>query len=308
MAGQIGIKSESVWGTAVVVDTFVPVLDAKFSIDEGYMRPKGIRAGRRTQNPATLGERKVTGTTMFELPPVSSSVLLKHFFGAVSTTGAGPYTHTFTPGAHLAKSFTQQLGISDATDTIRAFTASGCKINNAEISAAIGEYAKASYDWTARDVVTATALATASYTAGLTPFTYVQGSITVNGAAVASARKMSLKITKALNDTRFVLGSRNIKEQLEVERFIYQTEITADFDDLTIFALGVAATQVACIHTYSDGTNTLTITTSGQVVGDPPSLTSNGLEEQVIRLDHSHATADASAITAVLVTTDPLAV
>ena len=55
MGGQIGWKTESVWGTPVTVDQFVPCLSSRLTIDEGYMRPEGIRAGRRTLAPGGLG-------------------------------------------------------------------------------------------------------------------------------------------------------------------------------------------------------------------------------------------------------------
>ena len=304
MSGQLGVKSEVTVGTAVTPDIFVPVVNASQSVDEGYMRSAGIRAGRRTRNPAQLGARVISGTVELELPNVSSATLLKHAFGAVNTTGSGPYTHTFTPGTHLGKSFTQQIGIEDAGGTVRPYTHSGVKMSSWELACNVGEFAMFSYDYTSKDVVTATALATASYTSGLVPWTFVQCTVSVNGGAVASARAVTLRCEKGLRTDRHALGSRTIREQLEEDRFEYTSEITADFDDNTLFALQVAGTQVASVLTLNNGTDTLTITTSGQVVGDPPSLTTNGLEEQTIRLDHSHATSDASTITAVLVNAD----
>lgn len=304
MAGQVGWKSEGTWGTGVTVDTFVPALAANLEIDEGYLRPAGIRAGRRTRNPGRVGARKVGGSVELELPNVSVAALLKHLFGAVATTGAGPYTHTYTPGAVLADSLTLQTGVQDAAGTVQPFTATGVKPGSWELSCAVGEYAKLSFDWTGKDVVTATALASASYAAGLTPFTFVEGSISVNGSAVASANNVTFSCDKGLRDERHVLGSRYIREQLEEDRFEFTSEIEADFDDLTLFALGPAATQVASVLTFSNGTDSLVITCSGQVIGDPPSLTSNGLESQTIRLEHSHATSDASAVTAVLINTE----
>lgn len=304
MAGQVGFKSESSWGTAVTVDTFVPVLSASLDVDEGYLRSSGIRAGRRTRAPGRLGARKVSGSVELELPNVSIAALMKHMFGAVSTTGAGPYTHTYTPGPHVSKSLTMQVGVTDASDTVRPFTASGVKLGSWSLSCKVGELAMLSFDWTGKDVVTATALATASYASTLIPFTFVEGSVSVNGSAVASANGVTLSAEKNLRDDRHVLGSRYIREQLEDDWFDFSTEITADFDDLTLYALGVAGTQVASVLTFNNGTQTLTITSSGQVVGDPPSLTRVGLEEQTIRLEHSSATTDANAITAVLVNTE----
>lgn len=304
MAGQVGFKSEATWGTAVVVDTFVPVTNASLDIDEGYLRSNGIRAGRRTRGPGRLGARKVSGSVELELPNVSIAALMKHMFGAVTTTGTGPYTHTYTPGPHVGKSLTLQVGITDATDTVQPFTASGVKLGGWSLSCKVGELAMLSFDWTGKDVVTATALASASYASGLVPFTFIEGSISVNGTAVASANSVTLSASKNLRDDRHVLGSRYIREQLEDDFFDFTTEISADFDNLTLYNLAPAGTQVASVLKFDNGTQTLTITTSGRVIGDPPSLTRMGLEEQTIRLEHSSGTSDADAVTAVLVNTE----
>lgn len=307
MAGQVGFKSESTWGTGVTVDTFVPVLSHKLEIDEGLMRPAGIRGGRRTKQPGRVGARKVSGATEMELPNISIACLLKHLFGAVNTTGAGPYVHTFTPGPAVSKSLTLQGGIQDAAGTVNPFTATGVKPGGFELKCAVGEFAMLSFDWTAKDVVTATALATASYASGLVPFTFVEGTLSVNGSSIGSANAVTISASKGLRDDRHVLGSRYIREQQEEERFEFTSEISSDFDDLTVFALGPAATQIAMVLTFTNGVDSLVITTSGQVIGDPPSLEHNGLEPQTIRMEHSHATSDGSAITAVLTNTETTA-
>lgn len=307
MGGQVGWKSESTWGTPVTVDQFVPCLSSRINVDEGYMRPAGIRAGRRTMNPGQLGKRVISGSVEMELPNITIAPLFKHLFGAVSTSGAGPFTHTFTPGAALGKSLTLQTGVTDAAGTVDPFTAEGVKPHAWRLGCSVGEFAKLSFDWTAETQVTATALATASYSASLAPFTFVQGTVSVNGSPVASARQVVFAANKGLKTDRFVLGKRTINEQLEVDRWEFTSEIVADFESLTLYNLAVAATQVASVLTFTNGTDSLTITTSGQVTGDAPSLQSNGLEEQTIRLTHSHATADASAVTAVLINSDTTA-
>ena len=305
MAGQVGWKSEATWGTAVAVDTFVPVTGASLDIDQGYLRSNGIRAGRRTRDPGRLGALTVAGNVEMELLNTSIAALFKHLFGAVDTTGTDPYTHTFTPGPHVGKSLTLQVGIEDTGGTVRPFTAAGAKVGGWSIDCSVGELAQLSFDWTSKDVVTSEALETASYAAGLVPFTFIEGAITVNGSPVASASSVTLQAEKNLKTDRHVIGSRNIREQLEQDHFEITSEITAEFDDLTLFNLSLAGTQVASVLTFDNGTETLTITCSGQVIGDPPSLTNPGVEEQTIRLEHSSGVDDASAITAVLVNSEP---
>lgn len=300
MGGSVGWKSESVWGTPVTVDTFMPVLSADMSIDEGYLRSNAIRAGRRTRSLGRLGAKTVGATVDMELPNLSLATLLKHVLGAVSTSGAGPYEHVFTPGEHSGKSLTVQVGIEDSGGTARPFTLSGTKVNSATVSCTVGELAQLSVDLTSRDYTTATALATPSYAADLIPFTFIEGAVEVNGSPVASARAATLTINKGLKTDRHVIGSPLIREQVEQDHFEITTEITADFDSLTLFNLIAAGTAVTSVLTFDNGSETLVVETNGQIVGDPPSLTNPGIEEQTIRLDHSSNTSDAHTITVTL--------
>jgi hypothetical protein len=310
MAGQVGFASETTFGTPVTVDKFVPVLASNLTVDEGLMRPRGIRAARRTLVPARLGPKVVSGQVRLELPYITVATLLKHMFGSVNTTGAGPYVHTATPGSQIGttKSLTLQVGINDITDTVRPFTASGVKVAQWELACQVGEFATLSLDWVAKDIVTATALATASYATGVgIPFTFVEGSVSVAGSPVATARAMTLRGAKNLKTDRHVLGSRTILEQLEQERFEFSGSVTCDFESLTQYAAAAAATEVAIVETFSNGVQSLVITMNGQLMNVAPSLTSNGLEEQTLNFEVGHATSDASAITAVLTNSDAVA-
>lgn len=305
MAGQAGWKSEVTWGTGVTPDEFVPVTQATLTVDQGPLRPAGIRAGRVTRAPGQPGAKVVSGTLEMELPNVNIATLLKHCFGAVNTTGAGPtYTHTYSPATSVGDSLTLQTGVQDAAGTTHPFTATGVKPGSWTLACAVGEFAMLTVEWTARDVENATALATASYPATLAPFTFVQGAISVDGNPVVSANSCTLSFSKGLRDTRHVLGSRFIREQLEEEHWEITSTIEADFDDLTIYALADPMTQVDSVFEFDNGADSLTITCSGQVIGDPPSLTKIGLESQTINLDHSSAVDDATAITAVLINTE----
>ncbi len=300
MAGQVGWKSETTYGTPVTVDTFMPVLGADLSIDEGYLRSAAIRAGRRTRSPGRLGAKTIGGSVSMELPNTSIATLFKHLLGGVGTTGAGPYVHTFTPGAHAAKSLSLQVGIEDSGGVVRPFSLSGAKVGGWSLACTVGQLAQLSFDYSARDYTTATALASASYAADLLPFTFIEGAITVDGDAVASARSATLTVAKGLKDDRHVIGSRLIREQREQDHFEITTEVTADFDNLDLFDLIAAGTQVASVLEFDNGSETIVITTHGQIVGDAPSLTNPGIEEQTIRLDHSSNTSDADTISIVL--------
>lgn len=302
--GQTDVRRAEAFQFAAVLAGFGTSMRPRSNGQYDDQHVVSLHAGTRTAIVAaakkgdTASIERVTHDGIVWCPKTANASWLARRDGAVYFTGN---THTFTPGAHLGKSFTLQLGIEDTAGTVNPFTFSGCKMNSWAITAAVGGLAEFSFDFSAKDVVTATALATASYST-LTPFSFVEATTkTVNGADVASANAVTYSCSKGLRSDRHTLGSRTIREQLEKDKFEFMTELAADFDALTLFNLAVAATQVASVLALSNGTESLTITSSGQVVGDPPSLENHGIEPQTIRLDHSHASADASTITGVLI-------
>ncbi|MCA1569786.1 MAG: hypothetical protein LC798_05575 [Chloroflexi bacterium] len=386
MAGQVGFASEPVWAgltSPAVPDKFVEVLAANASADQGWLRSNGIRAGRRTRNIGKLGAYTASGQLRLELPNVTMATLLKQMFGTVVTTGAGPYTHTATPGPQVGtgKSMVIQTGITDDSDTVQPFTAYGAKVGGWELTCQVGEYAQLSADWTARDIsfhrtvadgattsgsptvtsataaftagdlfqpisgagipansyigvvnsatsvglssskttntpvnATATAtgvtitigraLAAASYAATLAPFTFLDASVSAGGVVVASAKGVNLRASKGLKTDRHKLGSRYINEQREVDKWEFTGSISAEFESPAMVRHAASAAQLAFVLAFSNGVDSLTVTSNIQVTGDVPSLDSHGLQDQTINFEVGHATTDASAITAVLVNAD----
>lgn len=148
-------------------------------------------------------------------------------------------------------------------------------------------------------------LATASYAAGWRPFSFDECVVSLNGTQVASANKLSLHGVKGLVK-RPVLGSRFSYAIREQDGFKFDSTITADFDDYSIFLLRSAATVVTEVITFSNGTESLVFTTSGQIVGDPPGVSTHGVEPQTIKVRHS-GTSDANTITGVLINTEATA-
>lgn len=302
MSGQLGLKTEAAWGTIITPTIFVPVLSARLNDEDNLFQSQGIRAGRRMPNPGRLGRRVTGGTVEMEVYNGSIATILNHAFGTVSTTGAGPYTHAYSPGGNIGKSLTIQTGVEDESGTVDPFTAAGAKFESFRIGVSVSDtLAKLGFDFVSKDIVTATALASASYSSGLTPFSFVEAAVTVNGSPVASANAVTITCTKGMRNDRHVLGSRLIREQREQGKWEVATEITSDFEGLTLHNLKLAGTQVGAVFTLSNGVDSLTITTSGQIVGNPPSLENQGIEPQTIRIAHSHATSDASAFSASLV-------
>jgi hypothetical protein len=300
LAGQIGWKSESVFGTAVTVDTFpAGLLDESIKQDIARIESKGIRAGRRVQQTWAVGARTISGDINQELWNQPLATLLTHMFGTVATTGTGPYVHTATPGSLTGKSLTIQAGRPDTSGTVRAFTYAGCKIASWELACKVGDIPTLKSTVSAKSETTATALASASYDSDGAPFTFVQGSLSIAGTDVATVSDLSLKASNSLKTDRFFVGADTTSEQLETAFRDYTGTFTAEFEALTNYALYTAGTESALVLTFDNGTDSLVITMNVRFDGETPVLSGMELLSQPLPFK-CIGTTDAAAITAVL--------
>src|SRR5687768_17954293 len=94
---QVGFKTETTPGTGVVVDKFMPFVSESIKQNIEWLDSKTL-AARHTLKATKSGTAGVEGGITTELANTSLATILKHMFGTVVTTGAGPYTHTYTPG------------------------------------------------------------------------------------------------------------------------------------------------------------------------------------------------------------------
>jgi hypothetical protein len=191
LAAQLGIKAETVYGTAVVPDRFFYVETARINplIRKRRVNARGAGIVQRTN----LSQTVLTGATgQFVLPVMDSSfgIFNKLLLGANTTTqvgGTAEYTHSGvidTTAAGYGASYTAQLGVPGADGTVRAFTAEGGKCTGWELSCAEGEHMQLSIDMDFETVVTATALASPSFPSGWTPYVSEDCTWTIGGSAV----------------------------------------------------------------------------------------------------------------------------
>lgn len=299
---QIGWKTESVVGTGVVVDTFQPFLSESIKQNIEYLDSATISA-RKVLRSSKLGSKMVEGSISMELPNMSIAALLKHCFGAVVTTGAGPYTHTYTPADLTGDSLTIQVGRPASSGTVHPFTYAGCKISEWTIAASVGEIAKFDCNIIGMTETTATGLATASYPSTWAPFVFTEATVNVTGSPVATVRDVSLTGNNAI-ERRIRLGVATSVQPLEIGLRSYTGTITTDFDALTHYNLYTAGTQTALVLKFDNGPDELTITMNIQFTGETPEVGGFDLLSQSLPFRCISSTSDAAAITAVLINTE----
>lgn len=303
---QFGFKAESTYGTAVVVDRFCPLVEESVSHEIERLESGGILTGARVLRSQqwAAGAETIEGDLGFEVYDRSIGLFFTHMFGTVNTSGAGPYTHTFSPGTLTGKSLTVQIGRPDTSGTVRAFTLAGCKITSWEIACSAGEIATLGLSIVAKSSTTATALASASYASSIAPMVFTGGSVTIGGSAV-NAKGFTLSGDNALDTDRRFLGTGQMAEPLEAGLRTYEGTVDLEFADLTQYARFTGGTEAAIVLALAKGAATATITLNARFDANAPAVGSrDGLVMQGVPFKAVGASTDAGAITAVLVNTD----
>lgn len=301
--GQIGWKTESTWNTAVTVDKFSPFLSENMSNDGGENIPsRGHRAGRLMQHAHSRGIPIIGGPVRMEFGNTDVATLLTHLFGAVSTSGADPYTHTYTPGADPG-SLTVQIGRPDTGDTVNPRTFSGVKIPSWTISCNTGAHAMLEAQLSAAAETGATALASASYTSGWAPFTYKQASITKGGSALV-VDSWSISGTNNLRTDRKALNGTAVTEQITQGVRDLTLSLAMDFEDETMYDHFLDDDSLTLVCKLDNGTQSFTLTAKGYLVGSSPLVPEEGILKFNGEFVAESSTSDADALTAVLVNSE----
>jgi hypothetical protein len=143
MDAQIGYALEGTVGTPVTVTAFLPLVSESLMQERARLESAGIIAGRRVlaSQQWNGGDITVSGSVEHELYNRGLGKLFTAMFGSVATTGAGPYTHTFTPGDLTGDALTIQVGRPATDGTTYPFTYAGMKVSSWEIACAAGEIA-----------------------------------------------------------------------------------------------------------------------------------------------------------------------
>jgi hypothetical protein len=216
IAHQLGFAEETTYGTAVTPTRFLEFTNESLERRHNIAASSGIRSGRRYGGQGRrITRQDAGGTVTTEVARTGFGLWLEHLLGDVATTNPGTlaFQHVFTPGTLTGKSLTLQKGVEKPDGTVQAFTYPGAKIISADFSIDQDGLLMADWEFDARQEVTGTALAAASYTTPVV-FTYSEGVLKVDDVAKANVRSVgSLKITNNLQNERYFLGNAGLKSE-----------------------------------------------------------------------------------------------
>lgn len=308
LQSQLGFINESTVGTFATPTKFVEFVSEDLRLEIERIESKGLRAGRTTLHRWAAGVQRVVGGFEMELVPQGAALLWKHALGAVSTSGAGPYVHTITPTVGLdALGLTIQINKPDISGTNRVFSYLGCQITDWEISAAVNEYAMAKFGIFGMHEDTAQSLASASFPATYTPFTFAHGSVTVAGSA-HDVKSFTLAGDNGLATNRHQIRATTPsrpKISLSESLRSFTGTLVTDFIDLTDYGRFTGGTETALVLTFNAGASAImTITMNVRYDGETPTVGGAEILEQSLPFKAVSSSADASAITVVITNGD----
>lgn len=307
MAGQIGYADEATVGTFAAPTVYVPLIGEKMTRKDDRLESKAIIPGRRLidTNQHAAGKQMVGGSVQHELYDRDVVKLFKHAFGAVNTTGAGPYVHTFTLGDHQTmKALTCQVGKPGTGGTVHPFSYLGTKINKLQIGCKAGEIATLGLDLLCMTETTAQSLGTASYSPPI-PMTFVGATATIAGAAV-KCKSATWTLDNKFKNDRFFNGQASPEEIQEEDLTDITSVLIPEFVDLTHYTRVTAFTSAAVVLTFAAGSYSLAITMNCRFDGETPNVAGGKILDQPLQLK-AHGTTDALGCTAVFTTTNATA-
>lgn len=251
------VGKESVYGTAVTPTEPLEATGWDVKLERATEKIHGIR-GFSARAIVELN-KIVRGTVTTKLNPEEIGLMLKALYGAVTTSGAGPYTHTYPPSTGIPA--TGRAGVSltaqGRVDGSLCFNWAGVKITSMALT--VNPDRTAEIVWGIQGSVADSAASPATPTfPTLRTFALPQLTIQFDGVSL-DARSLDLQAAFEV-DAPFTAGSASLqKEPAETSEFGVSATIEVIFENMTQYNKFAAHTDVDVSIVMSDGTQSLTI-------------------------------------------------
>lgn len=244
--GYVSTGEESTWGTPVTRTREVQLASA--SLARTFTRPKVPHLqGRRNFRDVFTQSEDVSGDVVFNAIYANRvmSMLLKHAFGQVNTTGSGPYTHTFTIATALPTGLTVEVGTNDDAEVY-----AGCKVARLGLSVAPGALMSVS-----ASLIGKTSGGKVSATVPTLPASPAYVSHAEAGALTWNSLTLKVRSFGFTLDNRLArrdnLGSAQTDEPVATDDVEVAWDLVVEIDDDDLYAAYLAGTQSDATVTFS---------------------------------------------------------
>ena len=250
---------ESVYGTPVVTDRGLEFDGESLERKNEVISSNALRAGvvnlRRGCTRRVVAARWGEGEITFEAVTNGLGRLFQHVLGSSNNVqqGATPaYLQTHSLSSASGKSLTIQKQLRDEANTVVSpFTFHGCKFPKASFSISKKGKLMISLGVDAEDVETATAAVIPVYPTAKA-FHFAQGTLKIDGVALARVSDSTITFDRALDTERFHLGSAGLKAEPLTNDFPTVTgSLSAEVTDLSLYNRFVADTAAALILEFT---------------------------------------------------------
>ncbi len=236
---------------------YLPFVSESVRSSQNLNDSRTIRSSRNPSMPSA-GKIDVAGDVSFEWSWVYGRIL-KHIFGGAATTGAGPYTHTFTIGA-LPAGMVIEKYFPDITATNKYQVFNGCKINQFRLSCGTEGMIDASISvMGAKETAAAASIDATPRDLGHYAFDAFKAVINEGGSALGYATKLDLVFENNLDPNAFVIDGTGQRYSLSEGQSKVSGTLTAIFESMTLYDLAVAGTERALSIEFSRGTGAGTV-------------------------------------------------
>jgi len=265
MAQQTGAGAKLVLGYE---SAFKTIATAGFVLP---INSSGIKSSRNQNSAATIrgnanpvepfdGNISVGGSVVVPVDSIAFWYWLKAAFGIPTTTGVGPYVHTFKGGT--ARPFVTIEHQFTELGTAQYFQYTGCKVGGMSFSAGDDGELLATFDIVgAVETLSAAsfhALA-AAQTLGRLKNSHL--ALTEGGSTLANAKLVDAKIGFGLDTSNYVIGGAGVLGSLPDTLMDVSGNLTTLFENTTLLTKAIASTESALVLTFTDSaTSALSIT------------------------------------------------
>ena len=223
------LKKETAWGTAVVPDADLGLLEATGNISQTQGIEENYASGSRKNNQLTYGKYTVNGSLTGK---VLDGTLLAYALGTDTPAGTEPTTHT--------------LAVADTTDvssftlgqyhigTDKGLEATGCKINDFSLSLESGGILNATYNWVGKSVAEKSSTVGTRTAPSESVLPSYVGTISWNSEEI-ECKSFNFNYANNLGDDEYTIGDRKKQAITQGAVGINGTFVLV-FSDLTEYA------------------------------------------------------------------------
>jgi hypothetical protein len=250
---KLALAYEGSYGASPGAFSYVPFISSGLRGEQTLLDNDILGLGRDAQRPAR-DVVNINGSVTVPIDAVNVGYWLKLLLGNPTTTGTGPYQHSFVSGSDTLPSAQLEFGDAGLYHLYKGVVA-----NSFQLRAEPTGRVNAVFELLGASVTYATSSVAGSPTSGtLTRFNAFDGAIKKDGVALAKIVAADLRLSNNIELMRYIGGAGAVED---VVPGIFQATgtIEARISDNTLLTLANAGTLFDLDLTFTSGTNVLNL-------------------------------------------------